>query len=115
MSLLLLIARFLFYSYGRVEILSGFVNGIFLVVISFFVFLAAIQRLFDPPKVNTNRLLVSAVNVLCLQSLVIDKQNLAVSNQIERFTRSANEEQIQKQSYGPLKFPAFTQGALASV
>lgn len=103
MSLLLLIARFLFYSYGRVEILSGFVNGIFLVVISFFVFLAAIQRLFDPPKVNTNRLLVSAVNVLCLQSLVIDKQNLAVSNQIERFTRSANEEQIQKQSYGPLK------------
>ena len=61
MLLLLLIARFLFYSYGRVEILSGFVNGIFLVVISFFVFLAAIQRLFDPPKVNTNRLLVSAV------------------------------------------------------
>lgn len=52
-----------FYSYGRVEILSGFVNGIFLVVISFFVFLAAIQRLFDPPKVNTERLLVSAVDV----------------------------------------------------
>ena len=52
-----------FYSYGRVEILSGFVNGIFLVVISFFVFLAAIQRLFDPPKVNTERLLVSAVDI----------------------------------------------------
>lgn len=85
------------------EILSGFVNGIFLVVISFFVFLAAIQRLFDPPKVNTNRLLVSAVNVLCLQSSLSNKQNLVVSNQIERFTRSANQEQIQKQSYGPLK------------
>ena len=40
------------------EILSGFVNGIFLVVISFFVFLAALQRLFDPPNVNTERLLV---------------------------------------------------------
>lgn len=47
------------------EILSGFVNGIFLVVISFFVFLAAIQRLFDPPKVSTERLLVSAVSVFC--------------------------------------------------
>lgn len=65
-----------FYSYGRVEILSGFVNGIFLVVISFFVFLAAIQRLFDPPKVNTERLLVSAVDVLYLQSSVIDSLNL---------------------------------------
>lgn len=58
------------------EILSGFVNGIFLVVISFFVFLAAIQRLFDPPKVNTERLLVSAVDVLYLQSSVIDSLNL---------------------------------------
>ena len=51
------------YSYDRVEILSGFVNGIFLVVISFFVFLAAVQRLFDPPKVNTERLLVSTLDV----------------------------------------------------
>ena len=41
------------------EILSGFLNGIFLVVISFFVFLAALQRLFDPPTVSTERLLVS--------------------------------------------------------
>ena len=41
------------------EILSGFVNGIFLVVIAFFVFVAALQRLFDPPTVNTERLLVS--------------------------------------------------------
>jgi len=64
MLLLLLMVNFVSYSYGRVEILSGFVNGIFLVVISFFVFLAAVQRLFDPPKVNTNRLLVSAVNSL---------------------------------------------------
>ena len=46
------------FRYGRVEILSGFVNGIFLIVISFFVFIAALQRLFDPPNVNTERLLV---------------------------------------------------------
>ncbi|XP_068694345.1 proton-coupled zinc antiporter SLC30A5-like [Montipora foliosa] len=49
------------YGYGRVEILSGFVNGIFLVVIAFFVFVAALQRLFDPPTVNTERLLVVSV------------------------------------------------------
>ena len=83
------------------EILSGFVNGIFLVVISFFVFLAAIQRLFDPPKVNTNRLLVSAIIVLCLQISVNNSQNLAVTNQIESFARSANQEQIQKLSIWP--------------
>ena len=35
-------------SYDRVEILSGFVNGLFLVVISFFVFVTALGRLFDP-------------------------------------------------------------------
>lgn len=52
------------YGYGRVEILSGFVNGIFLVVISFFVFIAAIQRLFDPPTVSTERLLVVSVGGL---------------------------------------------------
>ena len=59
----------LFRRYGRVEILSGYVNGIFLVVISFFVFLAALQRLFDPPKVNTERLLVR--NAPQLKSIMI--------------------------------------------
>ncbi|EDO34617.1 predicted protein, partial [Nematostella vectensis] len=52
------------YGFGRVEILSGFVNGIFLVVIAFFVFLAAVQRLFDPPKVSTERLLAVSVGGL---------------------------------------------------
>ena len=41
------------------EILAGFVNGLFLVVIAFFVFIAALQRLIDPPAVNTEKLLVS--------------------------------------------------------
>ena len=42
------------------EILSGFVNGLFLVVIAFFVFVAALQRLIDPPTVNTEKLMVCA-------------------------------------------------------
>ena len=49
------------YRYGRVEVLSGFVNGLFLVVISVFVFVAALQRLYDPPTVSTERLLVSVL------------------------------------------------------
>ena len=49
------------YGYGRVEVLSGFVNGLFLVVVAFFVFYEAIGRLFEPPEINTNRLLAVSV------------------------------------------------------
>ena len=50
-------------SYDRVEILSGFVNGLFLVVISFFVFVTALGRLFDPPEIHTERLLVRSCRI----------------------------------------------------
>jgi solute carrier family 30 (zinc transporter), member 5/7 len=49
------------YGYARVEVLSGFVNGLFLVVVAFFVFYEAIGRLFEPPEINTNRLLIVSV------------------------------------------------------
>ncbi|KRY50561.1 Zinc transporter 5 [Trichinella britovi] len=49
------------YGYGRLELLSGFVNGLFLVVIAFFIFLEALERLFDPPEVYTERLLFVSV------------------------------------------------------
>jgi zinc transporter 5/7 len=49
------------YGYGRVEVLSGFVNGLFLVVVAFFVFYEAIGRLVEPPEINTNRLLAVSV------------------------------------------------------
>lgn len=45
--------------FDRVEVLSGFINGLFLVVIAIFVFAEAIARLFEPPEVKTERLLVS--------------------------------------------------------
>lgn len=48
------------FRYGRVEILSGFINGLFLVVIACFIFLEAVQRLFEPPEIRTEKLLVSA-------------------------------------------------------
>jgi len=45
--------------YDRVEVLSGFVNGLFLIVIATFVFSEALHRLAEPPEINTDRLLVS--------------------------------------------------------
>ncbi|KAH7105921.1 cation efflux protein [Auriculariales sp. MPI-PUGE-AT-0066] len=46
------------YGYGRIETLSGFANGIFLLLISVFIVFEAVQRLIDPPEMNTNQLLL---------------------------------------------------------
>ncbi|KZT70728.1 cation efflux protein [Daedalea quercina L-15889] len=46
------------YGYGRIETLSGFANGIFLILISLFIIFEAIQRLLDPPEMNTSQLLL---------------------------------------------------------
>lgn len=46
------------YGYGRVETLSGYANGIFLMLISIFIVVEAIQRLLNPPDMNTNKLLI---------------------------------------------------------
>lgn len=52
------------YGYGRVEVLSGFVNGLFLLVIACFLLTEAFQRLFDPPHINTDRLMIVSVGGL---------------------------------------------------
>lgn len=46
------------YGYGRVEVLSGFINALFLSVIAFFIFLEAVGRLYAPPEINTDKLMV---------------------------------------------------------
>lgn len=46
------------YGYSRIEVLSGFTNGIFLALISIFIVLEAIGRLLHPPEMNTDRLLL---------------------------------------------------------
>ncbi|THH32371.1 hypothetical protein EUX98_g1826 [Antrodiella citrinella] len=52
------------YSYSRIETLSGFSNGIFLILISVFIVFEAIQRILSPPEMNTNQLLlVSSVGL----------------------------------------------------
>ncbi|VDM43855.1 unnamed protein product [Toxocara canis] len=54
-------SRYYSYGYGRVEVLSGFINALFLIVIAFFIFLEALERLYDPPDVSTDKLMVVAV------------------------------------------------------
>lgn len=64
------------FGYDRVEVLSGFINGLFLVVIAIFVFTEALGRLFEPPDVKTERLLtvsvlgllVNLIGILAFQS-----------------------------------------------
>ncbi|CAO4363664.1 unnamed protein product [Caenorhabditis nigoni] len=52
------------FGFGRVEILSGFINALFLCVIALFILIEALERLFDPPNINTDKLLFVAVSGL---------------------------------------------------
>ena len=49
------------FAMHRIEIVSGFINGVFLVVIACMIFLEGIGRLLDPPEVLTHRLLTVSV------------------------------------------------------
>lgn len=53
------------------EDLSGFVNGLFLMVISIFVFSEAVSRLLDPPHISTQKLVVVSVGGLCVNLIGI--------------------------------------------
>ncbi|KAI1708067.1 cation efflux family domain-containing protein [Ditylenchus destructor] len=59
-------SRFYSFGYGRVEVLSGFINALFLIVIALFIFLEALERLYDPPNIQTDKLMFVAVAGLCV-------------------------------------------------
>ncbi|KAG7393085.1 hypothetical protein PHYPSEUDO_012420 [Phytophthora pseudosyringae] len=48
------------YGYGRVEVLSGFLNSLLLLVVSFHLITEAASRLMDPPEVTTDHLLLTS-------------------------------------------------------
>lgn len=54
-------SRVFSYGYARVEVLSGFANSVFLVLITVGVLVEAIQRMFMPEEVKTERLLLVSV------------------------------------------------------
>ncbi|WAR24415.1 ZNT7-like protein [Mya arenaria] len=49
------------YGYVRAEVLAGFVNGLFLLFIGFFIFSEAVERLVEPPEVRHERLFLVSV------------------------------------------------------
>jgi zinc transporter 5/7 len=49
------------YGYVRAEVIAGFVNGLFLLFIAFFIFSEAVERILEPPEVKHERLFVVSV------------------------------------------------------
>ncbi|XP_074640570.1 zinc transporter 7-like [Tubulanus polymorphus] len=49
------------YGYVRAEVIAGFVNGLFLLFIAFFILSEAIERTFEPPEVHHERLFLISV------------------------------------------------------
>jgi zinc transporter 5/7 len=59
------------YSYGylRYEVLSGLINGIFLVFVGFSVFVESIERIMEPPEINSEQLILVSVLGLGINAL----------------------------------------------
>lgn len=49
------------YGFGRVEVLSGFVNSLFLLAISMFLVYEGAMRLMNPPEINPDKLLTVSI------------------------------------------------------
>lgn len=49
------------YGFVRAEVLAGFLNGLFLIFISFFILSEAVERLLEPPEVKHERLFLVSV------------------------------------------------------
>ncbi|CAG9105592.1 hypothetical protein JYU34_019001 [Plutella xylostella] len=49
------------YGYARAEVVAGFVNGLFLLFIAFFILSEAVERAIEPPEVKHERLLLVSI------------------------------------------------------
>jgi zinc transporter 5/7 len=54
------------YGFGRVKVLSGFLNGVFLLFIGSFVLFESFTRLLAPPDIKSEKLLIVSVLGLCV-------------------------------------------------
>jgi len=46
--------------YDRFQTLAGLINGIFLIFIAFYIFIESLERIYDPPQIFTDKLLLVA-------------------------------------------------------
>jgi len=49
------------YGYERFQTLAGFVNGIFLIFIAFYILIESLERIYDPPVIQSDKMIVVAV------------------------------------------------------
>jgi len=49
------------YGYARFQTLAGFVNGIFLIFIAFYIFIESLERIYDPPVIYSEKMIVVAI------------------------------------------------------
>lgn len=49
------------YGYARFQVLSGFINGIFLMFVAFTIFNEALERMIEPPIVNSRQIIFVSV------------------------------------------------------
>lgn len=49
------------YGYGRYEILSGYTNAVFLLFIGYYIFVESVERLFRPPEITSDALVLVSV------------------------------------------------------
>ncbi|KAK9408498.1 Solute carrier family 30 member 5 [Crotalus adamanteus] len=92
--------RIFSYGFGRVEILSGFINGLFLMVIAFFVFIESVARLVDPPDIDTNMLTPVSVGGLIVNLVGICAFSHAHSHGPSRGGCHAHEHSHSHHSHG---------------
>lgn len=49
------------YGYGRFEVISGYMNAVFLILVASLIVLESLERILDPPEITTESLLVVSV------------------------------------------------------
>ncbi|KAF2308641.1 hypothetical protein GH714_011679 [Hevea brasiliensis] len=59
------------YGRGRVEVLSGYVNAVFLVLVGALIVLESFERILDPQEISTNSLLTVSIGGLVVNVVVI--------------------------------------------
>lgn len=59
------------YGYQRAEVLSGFINGVFLIFVAFSIAVEAIERIKEPPEVHSGHLIPVAVGGLLINLIGI--------------------------------------------
>ncbi|KAG0574896.1 hypothetical protein KC19_VG300700 [Ceratodon purpureus] len=49
------------YGYGRFEVISGYMNAVFLILVASLIVLESLERILDPPEITTGSLLVVSI------------------------------------------------------